>query len=114
MAFDPDTRTLAWSSENGDLVLWDVAARKMLGSPLANGLVGNANRMKSIDVSPNGHWLAIANDNTVSMWSIDIDAWQRHACQLANRSLSPAEWAIYVGDEPYRDACSDLRYEEIR
>jgi hypothetical protein len=40
------------------------------------------------------------------VWEIDINAWQRRACRIANRSLTAEEWRRYIGDStPYRQTC---------
>lgn len=109
LVFSPDARTLAWASEHGDLILWDVVAQRLLGSPLS---VGTSSKRKGfehrLDMSPDGRWLATANEDAVSLWDIDIRSWQRHACMIANRSLSEAEWSDYLGDLLYHDACADV------
>jgi hypothetical protein len=39
---------------------------------------------------------------------VDVDpvSWRDQACALAGRNLTRAEWARYVGAEPYRQTCS--------
>ena len=108
LVFSPDARTLAWASEHGDLILWDVVAQRMLGSPLSVGTSSSMSRMPGLGMSADGRWLATANEGVVSLWVIDIWSWQRHACMIANRGLSEAEWSYYLGDLPYHDACADV------
>jgi hypothetical protein len=44
----------------------------------------------------------------IALWSLDIDLWKAHACQIANRDLTQAEWGQYMGSLPYQPTCSDL------
>jgi hypothetical protein len=32
----------------------------------------------------------------------------RHACQIANRNLTRAEWRQYLGDLPFHTTCAGL------
>ena len=37
---------------------------------------------------------------------LDPSHWETTACELAGRTLTEAEWSAYLGDAPYRPACS--------
>lgn len=43
----------------------------------------------------------------ISERELDPDEWQSAACRLAGRNLTRAEWADYLGDEPYRATCPE-------
>jgi WD40 repeat protein len=64
LSFSPDGKTLASSSVDGRVILWDVAAQK----PLAESLIGTGRTVWSVAYQPGGLLLAIANgDGTVSL-----------------------------------------------
>ena len=39
------------------------------------------------------------------VWDVDPASWERRACQIAGRSLTQAEWQIYLPDRPYQPTC---------
>jgi hypothetical protein len=41
----------------------------------------------------------------VILWNTNITSWIAHACSIANRNLTPAEWKQFVGDEPFGNVC---------
>ena len=48
-------------------------------------------------------------DNTIILWDVNPKSWQEIACHIANRNLTPAEWAKFIGrDTPYTRTCPDL------
>ena len=44
-------------------------------------------------------------DKKVMRWNLDEDAWRTAACRIANRALTPSEWAEAFPEEPYRKTC---------
>jgi WD40 repeat protein len=105
VAFSPDGKTLASGKYDGTIILWDVVTRQPLGQPLT----GYGGPVGSVAFSPDGKILAAGNiDNTIMLWDVDPASWAAHACRIANRNLTQAEWQQYLGDEPYRKTCPNL------
>ena len=100
--FSPDGGLMASSGADGVVILWDVPTQRPLGLPLAEP----GGRVRSIALSPDGRVLAAGeSDGSLVLWEMDLAAWQRRACQLANRDLSPAEWGQFFPDVDYRATC---------
>ena len=67
VAFSPDGKTLASSSNDNTIILWDVASRAPLGQPLT----GHSQAVSSVAFSPDGRTLASGSwDNTIILWDI--------------------------------------------
>ena len=51
----------------------------------------------------------IVDDTGVILeWDPRPDAWEEHACSIAGRNLTNAEWAEWFHDEPYRVTCPNF------
>jgi WD40 repeat protein len=103
-AFSPDGRMLATVASDGNTILWDVRARKRLGSPLS-GPAGNGTM--SVTFAPDGRHLfaAYGDDGQVLRWDIDPASWRERACSIAGRNLTQDEWERFLPDRPYRRTC---------
>ena len=84
ICFSPDGRTLANSSENNSISLWDVAAGKHLKT--LYGHIDNINdHVTSLAFSPDGKTLTSgSSDGTVLLWDVDIT---EHKSTPATRSI---------------------------
>jgi WD40 repeat protein len=102
IASSPDGRTLATGSTDGAIRLFDVATRKPLGAPLR----AVPNRVVEPQFSPDGAYLfAITDAGTAYRWDVRPSSWARHACAVAGRRLTRAEWADTLPDRDYDPAC---------
>jgi WD40 repeat protein len=86
----------------GEIILWDVAS----GQPIGQPLLGHSNAINSVTFSQDGRTLVSGSaDGSVILWDINLQTWQTLGCRIANRDLSPAEWELFFGDEPYQPTC---------
>jgi hypothetical protein len=51
------------------------------------------------------HLLVLDEFGDGYVWDLRTSAWLRHACAVAGRNLTRAEWRDALGDEPYAPAC---------
>jgi WD40 repeat protein/pimeloyl-ACP methyl ester carboxylesterase len=100
--FNPDGTVLVTSGGEGTVFLWDVASRSKIGSALA--------KFPGVSIAtftPTGrHVLAVADIGRGVIWDVRVEAWKQHACAVAGRELSPAEWRDFIGNRPYEPVCT--------
>ena len=98
----PDGRTLVTAGTDGQVRLWDLETRRPIGSALP----GPANVNAVAFFAPDGrHVFAIFADGRGYRWDVRPSSWARHACAVAGRRLSRAEWDDALGSREYGPAC---------
>ena len=101
--FAPDGHTLVTAAADGRVVLWDVKTQKPIGSPFELA----PNTFASAALSPDGSRLyAVSTTGDGISFDMSPADWKRHACLVAGRDLTPAEWADALPERPYRAVCS--------
>ncbi len=101
--FTPDGRILATAAADGTVRLWDVETRKPIGEPLE--LVPGT--FASAALSPDGSRLyAISTRGEGISFKMSAEAWKRHACLVAGRDLTAAEWDEALPERPYQTVCA--------
>jgi WD40 repeat protein len=104
LVFNPRESTLASASLDGTLILWDVEEGEIIGEPL----VGDSVAINALAYGQDGDILVSGGEDGIMLWEVSLEAWQEHACRIANRNLSPEEWEGYLGDYSYELTCPDL------
>ena len=101
--FMPDGRTLATSSAEGTVQLWDVASRRSIGGPLAV----QRDVYVALVMSRDGPDLYALPTGTEGMRLALIPRlWHALACAIAGRELTRREWDEVLPDRPYREVCA--------
>ena len=101
--FTRDGRTLATAAADGTAILWDVGTQKPIGSPIALA----SNTFASAALSPDGSRLfAVSTQGDGISFDISPEDWKRHACLVAGRELTAAEWNDALPTRPYQAVCS--------
>jgi len=100
--FTPNGRTLATSSADGTVMLWDVASRRPIGSPLTV----QPDVFVSAALSRDGSRLYALPTGTRGLRiELSPELWKRQACAIAGRELTRHEWQDALPGRPYRHVC---------
>jgi class 3 adenylate cyclase/WD40 repeat protein len=100
LSFAGDSRQIAVASVDGTATVWDVRDRKRVGEPFPI----STNLIPAVAFEP-GDRLFITELGAASEWPVDVGSWERFACAVVNRSLSPTEWTDLLPDRSYRRVC---------
>ena len=101
VSYSPDGSKLVTTSSDGRIRLYDLETGKLIGAPLpSTGARGWGTFM------PDGkHVVAVFADGTGVDWNLDPAAWDAHACRVANRNLTRAEWHDFLPELGYAPVC---------
>ena len=98
----PDGRTLATGSDTGNVQLWDISTEQALGPPLPGGT--NVPVLPFFTADGNALIASYATGRAIT-WDIRSESLTRHACEVAGRRLTRAEWQEFVPGRDYDPAC---------
>lgn len=102
LAVSADSRMLAVGGADGAIRLFDLPSQRPLGTPLP----AIPNRLAAPLFTRDGAYLLVITDAGVAYrWDVRLSSWARHACDVAGRSLTRAEWREELPDRPYAPAC---------
>lgn len=100
--FSPDGRTLATSSSDGTVRLWDTAS----SSPIGTSLPGLPDVPVGVAFIRGGTRIAMVYDGGQAyVWDVRPSSWEEHACAVAGRTLTRAEWQQFLPGRDYAPAC---------
>ena len=101
VALSPDGRLLAATSHGGTGRLWEVGARRPVGAALWSG----EDDPIAAAFLPGGSRLAVLHERGGVVWDVRRSSWMRHACAVAGRALTRAEWKALLPRHDYAPAC---------
>src|SRR5262249_21347341 len=102
VSFEPHERRLLTTSSDGKPRLWALTSGKLIGDPLPGSSADGWGTFY-----PDGkHVIAVFASGTGVVWNVDPTAWAAHACRVANRNLTRAEWHDFVPGRAYRAVCA--------
>jgi DNA-binding SARP family transcriptional activator/WD40 repeat protein len=101
-AMSPDARMLATGSSEGTIRLFDLETRRSVGTPLPG--------LPSAPVAPlftpdGAHLVALPISGRAYRWDVRAASWARHACEVAGRTLTRAEFSDVLPGRDYAPAC---------
>jgi WD40 repeat protein/class 3 adenylate cyclase len=100
VSFSPDGRSVAVSSNDHTVSVWDLRSRMRLG----NAFGPYPGTVPIALFEPNGRLLIELLSNAIE-WPMDVNTWERFACQAAGRDLTRPEWHDLLPNRAYRPVC---------
>jgi WD40 repeat protein len=98
----PDGRLLVTTSNDGTGRLWDLAARRPIGTAPSGG----SGDSLAAGFIRGGTHLAVIHEGEGVAWDVRPSSWTRHACAVAGRTLTRAEWTSLLPELDYDPACA--------
>ncbi len=99
-----DDATVATTGSDGRVVLYDVRRGLVRGQPIPFTRDGGEDGGYLVSASRDE--LVVAGARTAGRsFPLSVSSWIAHACRVAGRDLTAAEWASYVPSRPYRQTC---------
>ena len=96
-------RMLAMGGADGAIRLWDLRDERLVGT----ALVGPAGGYVVAAFTPDGAFLiALTDTGRAYRWDMRPASWARHACAVAGRTLTRAEWQQALPGRDYEPACA--------
>ena len=103
-AISRDGRTLATGSADRTVRLWDIETQQAIGTPLPGP--GRGVGAVAPYFTPDGTALITSYDTgRAYRWDLRPESLARHACQVAGRHLTRAEWTEFLPGRDYTPAC---------
>jgi hypothetical protein len=102
LEFSNDGTTLAASSADPAVSIYDVATGLRLGDPIPSDTAETPVGFLRHD----GKAVAVTMAGGIAIWDLDQATLRTAACQLAGRNLTESEWTTYLGRlGPYVATC---------
>ncbi len=106
VAFDPSGKTVMTAGDDSIVRLYDVDTLTEIGS----GIRGFGGPVSGV-FTPDGSHIVIGNFSSSAQafeWDIRPKDWAAHACEVAGRNLTQAEWSQFLPDRPYQPVCPNV------
>ncbi|HYW47349.1 MAG TPA: hypothetical protein VE959_31060 [Bryobacteraceae bacterium] len=71
-------------------------------------LLERGQEVQDVEISSDGGWLAVAEDNEVHLYSLAPEDLIRQLCARLTRNFSTDEWTQVFHNQPYRKTCPSL------
>jgi DNA-binding SARP family transcriptional activator/WD40 repeat protein len=101
-----DSRTLAVTSSDGTVSLYDVQRRRFRTAAIS--VSGDDRPAPVYAVAAGDDLVAFSGQRPGRRWSLDPADWIERACAIAGRDLSRSEWDQYLPNRKYRPTCSHV------
>ena len=98
----PDGRRFVTAATDGQVRLWDRDTLRPIGAPLPGPQEVNGVAYFSPDAA---YVYAVFANGRGYRWDVRPDAWARHACAVAGRRLTRAEWDAVLPERSFAPAC---------
>ena len=106
VAFSPNGKYVVSGSDDNTARVWEWATGKEVARMTHNEGV------LSVAFSPDGRYIVSGSDDgTARVWYWQVEDLMGEACKRLPRNFTSTEWALYVGNEPYRATCTNLTLE---
>ena len=100
IAYSPDGKLMVASLRDFTTRLIDLESGQQIGNsfPIEGGDFTTSLFTARSDLVVN--YVGTATD-----WPTSLEAWERYACQVAGRDITPVEWTNVLSDRPYQHVC---------
>jgi WD40 repeat protein len=106
LVFSPDGRTLVVGGSDGKQHVYDLSNGDLLAT-----FADVDPQWTFVTFLPDGTHLAIARyDGSITIHALDLSAWIDRACAIANRDMTPAEWARLLPGRTPQPVCPQVRH----
>jgi WD40 repeat protein len=103
ISFAPDSSTFVTAGNDGAIKLWDTKSGRPLGAVRPLG----ANRTANAWFIGTSRVLIAYSTGELFEWDTRGDAWEAHACAVAGRNFTKAEWAELFPHRAYHVTCPE-------
>ncbi len=105
LSFDPTGRLLATGGTDATARIFDVSDPAGV-TPFGPPQLPSTNGWTSARFTPNGAAVVVLDESGRAwVWPMRWQDWAAHACSVAGRQLSRAEWSEFLGGKPYASVC---------